>query len=130
MKCSLGISNFLEEIYSLSHSVVILYFFALMAEEAFLTSSCYSLRLCIQMGISLLFSFTLHFSSFLSYLLIIREMQIKITLRYHLTLVTWSSSKSVQTIHRGKFVEKVKPVTLLTGMQIDRNIMENSLESP
>ena len=29
MKCSLGISNFLEEISSLSHSVLLLYFFAL-----------------------------------------------------------------------------------------------------
>src|SRR5574341_63892 len=43
MKCSLGISNFLEEIPSLSHSVVFLYFFALMAEEGFLISPCYSL---------------------------------------------------------------------------------------
>ena len=43
MKCSLGISNFLEEISSLSHSVVFLYFFALLAEEGFLISSCYSL---------------------------------------------------------------------------------------
>ena len=34
MKCSLGISNFLEEISSLSHSFVFLYFFALIAEEA------------------------------------------------------------------------------------------------
>ena len=42
MKCSLGISNFLEEISSLSHSVVFLYFFALVAEEGFLISSCYS----------------------------------------------------------------------------------------
>ena len=33
MKSSLGISNFLEEISSLSHSVVFLYFFALIAEE-------------------------------------------------------------------------------------------------
>ena len=31
MKCSLGISNFLDEISSLSHSVVFLYFFALIA---------------------------------------------------------------------------------------------------
>ena len=37
MKCSLGISNFLEEISSLSNSVVFLYFFALIAEEAFLS---------------------------------------------------------------------------------------------
>ena len=33
MKCSLGISNFLEEISSLSYSVVFLYFFALISEE-------------------------------------------------------------------------------------------------
>ena len=46
MKCSLGISNFLEEISSLSHSVVFLYFFALIAEEGFLISPCYSLELC------------------------------------------------------------------------------------
>ena len=59
MKCSLGISNFLEEISSLSHSIVFLYFFALITEEGFLISPCYSLELCIQMGISLLFSFTL-----------------------------------------------------------------------
>ena len=38
MKCSLGISNFLEEISSLSPSVVFLYLFALIAEEGFLIS--------------------------------------------------------------------------------------------
>ena len=38
LKCSLGISNFLEEISSLSHSVVFLYFFALVTEEGFLIS--------------------------------------------------------------------------------------------
>ena len=48
MKCSLGISHILEEISSLLHSVVFLYFFALIAEEAFLISSCYSLELCIK----------------------------------------------------------------------------------
>ena len=47
MKCSLGISNFLEELSSLSHSVVFLHLFALIAEEGFLISSCYSLELCI-----------------------------------------------------------------------------------
>ena len=45
-------SNFLEEISSLSHSVVFLYFFALVTEEGFLISPCYSLELCIQMDIS------------------------------------------------------------------------------
>ena len=51
MKCSLGISNFLEEIASLSHSIVFLYFFELITEEGFLISPCYSLELCIQLGI-------------------------------------------------------------------------------
>ena len=68
MKCCLGTSNFLEEISSLSHSVVFLYFFALIAEEGFLISPCYSLELCIQMGISFYFSFAFSCSSFLSYL--------------------------------------------------------------
>ena len=57
MKCSFGISNFPEEISSLSHSVVFLDFFALIAEEVFLISACYFLELCIQMLISFLLSF-------------------------------------------------------------------------
>ena len=68
MKRSLGVSNFLEEIASLSHPVVFLYFFALIAEEGSLISSCYSLELCIQMLISFLFSFAFYFSSFHRYL--------------------------------------------------------------
>ena len=56
MKCSLGISNFLEEISSLSHFIVFLYLFALIIEKGFLISPCYSLKLCIQMGISFLSS--------------------------------------------------------------------------
>ena len=59
MKYSLGISNFLEEISSLSHSIISLYFFALISEEGFLIFPCYSLELWIQMGISFLFSFSL-----------------------------------------------------------------------
>ena len=73
MKCSLGISNFLEEISILSHSVVFLYFFGLIAEEGFLISSCYSLELCIQMLISFLFSFAFRLSSFHSCLSILKE---------------------------------------------------------
>ena len=56
------------EVSSLSHSIVFLYFFALISEEGFLMSSCYSLELCIQILTSLLFSFAFHFSSFHSYL--------------------------------------------------------------
>ena len=52
MKYPLGISNFLEEISSLSHSVVFLYFFALITEEGFLISPSYMLELCIQMDLS------------------------------------------------------------------------------
>ena len=68
MKCSLGVSNLLKEISSLSHSIVLPYFFALITEEGFFISSCYSLGLCVQMGISFLFSFAFRFSSFHSYL--------------------------------------------------------------
>ena len=64
MKCSFGISDFLEEISSLSHSVVFLYLFILISEEGFLISSCYSLELCIQMLISFLFSFAFHLPFF------------------------------------------------------------------
>ena len=54
MKFSIDTSNFCEEISSLSHSIVSLYFFALITEEGFLIAPCYSLELCIQMGISFL----------------------------------------------------------------------------
>ena len=62
------ISNFLEELSILSPSIVFLYFFALITEEGFLIFPCYSLELCIQTGLSFLFSFAFYFSSFLSYL--------------------------------------------------------------
>ena len=60
MKCSPGISNFLEEISSLSHSVVVLYFFALIIQEGFLISPyhtisvLYCAHLCMKcsLGIS------------------------------------------------------------------------------
>ena len=68
LKCTLDISNFLEDISNLSHSTVFLYFFALITEKEFLISLCYSLELCIQMGTSSLLSFAFHFPSFHSYL--------------------------------------------------------------
>ena len=37
MKISLGISNFLKEISSLPHSIIFLYFFALITRKAFLS---------------------------------------------------------------------------------------------
>ena len=70
MKCSLGISNFLEEISSLSHSIVFLYFFALITEEGFLTSPVYSLELCNADGY--IFPFLLRLS-----LLVFSELYVK-----------------------------------------------------
>ena len=64
-KYSLGISNFLEEISSLLHSIGLL-FHCIVRLEAFLISHCFSLKLCIQMDISFSFSLAFHFSSFFS----------------------------------------------------------------
>ena len=47
--------------------------------------------------------------------LIIREMQIKTTIRYHLTWVKWPSSKNLQTINAGKGVEKREPSCTVGG---------------
>ena len=58
MKCYFDISSFLEEISSVSLSIVFLYFFARITEEGFLISPFYSLELCIQIGISFLFTST------------------------------------------------------------------------
>ena len=66
MKCSLGISNFLDEISSLSHSIAFLYFFAPITDEGFLISPCYSLELYIQMGMSFFFFVAFSVSFFLS----------------------------------------------------------------
>ena len=51
-------SNFLEEICSLSHSIVFLYFFTLFIEKGFFISPCYSLLFCY----SLIFPFLPCFS--------------------------------------------------------------------
>ena len=55
---------FLKRSLSLSHSVLFLYFFALITEEGFLIFPCCSLELFIQMSVSFLFSFSFKFSSF------------------------------------------------------------------
>ena len=51
MKCSLGVSNFLDKISSLSHSIVFL-FLCTDHWGGLLISPCYSLELCIQICIS------------------------------------------------------------------------------
>ena len=61
MKCSLGISNFLEEISSFPFYFPI--FRCIDHKEGFLIFPCYSLKLCIQMGMFFLFSFASCFFS-------------------------------------------------------------------
>ena len=60
--------------------------------------------------------------------LIIREMQIKTTMRYHLIPVRMAAIQSLQAINAGEGVEKREPITLLVGMQTSTATMENSVE--
>ena len=57
--------------------------------------------------------------------LIIREMQIKTTMRYHN-----GCCPSLQAINAGEGVEKGNPLTLLVGMQTSTATKENSVEIP
>ena len=47
--------------------------------------------------------------------LVIRKMQIKTTIWYHLTLVEWPSSKNLQTVNAGEGVEKREPSYTVGG---------------
>ena len=93
-KYSLDVSNFLEEISSLSHSIVFLYFFVLLTLEGFLISPCYSLELYIWMDRSFLFSSDFHFSS----QLFVKPPQITILPLFFLGMILITASLCILSI--------------------------------
>ena len=62
--------------------------------------------------------------------LIIREMQIKTTMRYHFMLVRMAEIQSLQAINAGEGVEKREPSYIVGGMQTRTATMVNSVEIP
>jgi hypothetical protein len=58
--------------------------------------------------------------------LVVKEIQIKTTLRFHLTSVRMAIFKGKTTINAGKDVGK----TGIVGMQISTTIVENNMEIP
>ena len=60
--------------------------------------------------------------------LIIKAMQIKATVRYHLIVVRTASIKCLQVTNADEGLEKTKSPTLLVG--IDAATVENSMEDP
>ena len=109
MKCFLGISNFLKEISSLSYSIVFLYFFALIPEEGFLISLRYSLELCIQMGVSFLFSFAFCFSSFHSYCKVSSDSHFTFLHLFFLGMVLNQSHEPPSIVHQALCLSDLVP---------------------
>ena len=62
--------------------------------------------------------------------LVIREMQIKTTMRYHLTLVRVAQHKQINKQMLGRMWRKGNPSTLLVGMQTGAATVDNTMEFP
>mgnify|MGYP007071229642 CR=1 FL=1 len=60
--------------------------------------------------------------------LIIREMQIQTTMKYHFTSVRLASLESLQITNAGDHVEKGNPPTLLMRVYISATTIENSMD--
>ena len=114
MKCSVGISNCLEEISSLSHSIIFLNFFALITED------CYPAIL----SLSCLFFFFFYFNSYVfssshaCWCMRVQQLRMSAetdTFKFQywrrLFRVLWTSRRSVQSIQK-----EINPEYLLEGL--------------
>ena len=61
---------------------------------------------------------------------IMREMQIKTTMRYHLQLSEWPSSINQKTTSAGKMWRKGNLYALLVGIQTGAATVESNMELP
>ena len=111
---------FLEEISSLSHSIVFLDFFASITEEGFLIFPCYSLELCIQTELSFLFSFAFHFLSFHSICKASSDIHFAFLHFFFLgmVLITASYTMSWTSIHSSSGTIRSNPLNLFVTSTI------------